>query len=133
MFIETVPNRASPPAVLLRESFRDDQGRAQKRTLANLSKLPGAVLEPRQQRGTDSLALSGGVDERDRARRHERPVPRDVGASGRHDRVSLGHELWITPLGQKLSASEVADAEVPLVARLQNGEHRVGVVAGAGP
>jgi hypothetical protein len=55
MFIETVPNRASPPAVLLRESFRDDQGRSQKRTLANLSKLPGAVLE-----GLKSL-LKGGI------------------------------------------------------------------------
>ena len=45
MFIETVPNRSSPPAVLLRESFRDEQGRAQKRTLANLSKLPGDVID----------------------------------------------------------------------------------------
>src|ERR1700736_6547004 len=40
MFIETVPNRSSPPAVLLRESYRDEQGRAHKRTLANLTKLP---------------------------------------------------------------------------------------------
>jgi hypothetical protein len=55
MFIETVPNRTSPPAVLLRESFRDDQGRSQKRTLANLSKLPGAVIE-----GLKAL-LKGGV------------------------------------------------------------------------
>ena len=45
MFIETVPNRDSPPAVLLRESYRDETGRTQKRTLANLSKLPGAVTE----------------------------------------------------------------------------------------
>src|SRR5580692_5012863 len=44
MFIETVPNRSSPPAVLLRESYRDEQGRAQKRTLANLSKLPSDVI-----------------------------------------------------------------------------------------
>src|ERR1700757_4164205 len=44
MFIETVPNRDSPPAVLLRESYRDENGRAQKRTLANLSKLPGEVV-----------------------------------------------------------------------------------------
>jgi hypothetical protein len=29
MFIETVPNRTSPPAVLLRESYRDEEGRAQ--------------------------------------------------------------------------------------------------------
>lgn len=55
MFIETVPNRASPPVVLLLESFRDDQGRSQKRTLANLSKLPGSVLE-----GLKSL-LRGGI------------------------------------------------------------------------
>ena len=55
MFIETVPNRSSPPAVLLRESFRDEQGRSQKRTLANLSKLPGAVIE-----GLKSL-LKGGI------------------------------------------------------------------------
>src|SRR6202049_4267628 len=44
MFIETVPNRSSPPAVLLRESYRDEEGRAQKRTLANLSKLPSDVI-----------------------------------------------------------------------------------------
>ena len=41
--------------MLLRESFRDEQGRSQKRTLANLSKLPGAVLE-----GLKSL-LRGGI------------------------------------------------------------------------
>ena len=45
MFIETVPNRTSPPAVLLRESYRDEQGRTQKRTLANLSKLPVDVIQ----------------------------------------------------------------------------------------
>ncbi len=45
MFIETVANRGSPPAVLLRESYRDENGQTQKRTLANLSKLPGDVVE----------------------------------------------------------------------------------------
>jgi hypothetical protein len=30
MFIETVPNRTSPPAILLRESYRDEAGKAQK-------------------------------------------------------------------------------------------------------
>ncbi|HEX4707875.1 MAG TPA: IS1634 family transposase, partial [Candidatus Udaeobacter sp.] len=39
-----VPNRGSPPAVLLRESYRDESGRTQKRTLANLSKLPDDVV-----------------------------------------------------------------------------------------
>jgi transposase len=36
MYIETVPNRNSPPAILLRESYRED-GKVKKRTLANLS------------------------------------------------------------------------------------------------
>ena len=44
MYIETVPNRDSPPAVLLRESYRDEKGVTQKRTLANLSKLPDEVV-----------------------------------------------------------------------------------------
>jgi transposase len=44
MYIEAVPNRNSPPAVLLRESYRD-AGKVRKRTLANLSKLPPGVIE----------------------------------------------------------------------------------------
>ena len=44
MYVESVRNRSSPPAVLLRESYRED-GRVKKRTLANLSKLPDAAIE----------------------------------------------------------------------------------------
>ena len=44
MYIESVPNRNSPPAVLLRESYRD-AGKVKKRTLANLSKWPPALVE----------------------------------------------------------------------------------------
>src|SRR6202167_2259963 len=55
MFIETVPNRTSPPAILLRESYRDESGKAQKRTLANLSKLPASLIA-----GLKGL-LKGGV------------------------------------------------------------------------
>jgi transposase len=36
MYVAAVPNRNSPPAILLRESFRD-QGKVKNRTLANLS------------------------------------------------------------------------------------------------
>lgn len=54
MFIDIVPNRDSPPAVLLREAYRDENGRPQKRTLANLSKLPGGVIEALK------LLLKGG-------------------------------------------------------------------------
>ena len=44
MYIERVPNRSSPPAVLLRESYREG-GRVKKRTLANLSHLSDATIE----------------------------------------------------------------------------------------
>jgi hypothetical protein len=39
MYVAKVPNRGSPPAVLLRESFRED-GKVHNRTLANLSRWP---------------------------------------------------------------------------------------------
>ncbi len=54
MFIEIVANRTSPPAVLLRESWREG-GKVKKRTLANLSKLPMPVVQ-----GLRTL-LKGGV------------------------------------------------------------------------
>src|SRR3984893_10420297 len=54
MYIEAVPNRGSPPAILLRESFRDN-GRVRRRTLANLSAWPIALVE-----GFRTL-LKGGV------------------------------------------------------------------------
>ena len=44
MYIATVPNRASPPAVLLRESFRDGD-RVKNRTLANLTQWPREKVE----------------------------------------------------------------------------------------
>jgi hypothetical protein len=44
MYLDTVPNRNSPPAILLRESYREN-GKVKKRTLANLSKLPKDILE----------------------------------------------------------------------------------------
>lgn len=54
MYIETVPNRNSPPAILLRESYRE-AGKVRKRTLANLSALPGEVIEGLR------VLLRGGV------------------------------------------------------------------------
>jgi len=48
MYIATVPNRGSPPAILLREGYREG-GHVKTRTLANLSKLPpDAVAALRQ-------------------------------------------------------------------------------------
>ncbi|MEI7836454.1 MAG: IS1634 family transposase [Planctomycetota bacterium] len=43
MYIATIPNRDSPPAILLREGYRED-GKVKTRTLANLSKLPTEAI-----------------------------------------------------------------------------------------
>jgi len=44
MYVTWVPNRSSPPAVLLRESYRDG-GKVKTRTLANLTNWPDAKVE----------------------------------------------------------------------------------------
>jgi transposase len=44
MYIETVPNRNSPPAILLREGWREGK-KTRKRTLANLSDWPQSQIE----------------------------------------------------------------------------------------
>ena len=54
MYIEAVPNRNSPPAILLRESYRED-GKVRKRTLANLSALSPEVIDGLK------VLLRGGV------------------------------------------------------------------------
>jgi len=60
MYIATVPNRNSPPAILLREAFREN-GKVKNRTLANLSHWPPSRIEAlrRARRGDfDGAALS---------------------------------------------------------------------------
>jgi transposase len=72
MYIEAVPNRNSPPAILLRESYRVD-GKVKKRTLLNLSDWApplveglrallkgGAVLPPGQEAVTIKRSLPHG-------------------------------------------------------------------------
>ncbi len=54
MYIESVANRSSPPAILLRESYRE-AGKVCKRTLANLSCLSDEVIEGLK------VLLRGGV------------------------------------------------------------------------
>ena len=44
MYIESVPNRNSPPAILLRESYRDG-AKIKKRTIANLSDWPDEKVQ----------------------------------------------------------------------------------------
>jgi hypothetical protein len=60
MYIATIPNRNSPPAILLRQAYREN-GKAENRTLANLSHWQPARIEAlrRALRGEfDQAALS---------------------------------------------------------------------------
>ena len=47
MYVTRVPNRGSPPAILLRESYREE-GKVKTRTLANLSRWPEHKVEKLQ-------------------------------------------------------------------------------------
>src|ERR1700733_4912440 len=83
MFIETVPNRTSPPAILLRESYRDEAGKAQKRTLANLSKLPASLIAGLKGllRGGVAIPTAGATTDQD-GLRIERSLPHGHVAAG---------------------------------------------------
>ena len=48
MYVAVVPNRNSPPAILLRESFRKD-GKVHNRTIANLSDWPAEKIDALRQ------------------------------------------------------------------------------------
>jgi hypothetical protein len=63
MYITRVPNRSSPPAVLLRESWRED-GKVKTRTLANLAPSPDRKVEAlrRVLRGETVIAAAERVE-----------------------------------------------------------------------
>ena len=70
MYIATVPNRNSPPAILLRESYRKD-GKVKSRTLANLSQLPPEQIHLlRRVLKGDALVSPGDAFEVVRTRPH---------------------------------------------------------------
>ena len=54
MYVATVPNRNSPPAILLRESYRLD-GKVKSRTIANITHLPPQQVDALR------LALAGSL------------------------------------------------------------------------
>lgn len=62
MYVTRVPNRSSPPAVLLRESYRDG-GKVKTRTLANLTDWPDAKVEALRLvlKGETAILSRGGL------------------------------------------------------------------------
>ncbi|HEX3403243.1 MAG TPA: IS1634 family transposase [Acetobacteraceae bacterium] len=70
MHIHVIPNRDSPPTVLLRESYRDGKT-VRKRTLANLSSLPAGQIELiRQVLRGEKLVTPASLFEIDASRHH---------------------------------------------------------------
>ena len=57
MYVETVPNRTSPPAILLREGWREGR-KTHKRTLANLSHWPAHKVELLRRLLRDEVLMS---------------------------------------------------------------------------
>ena len=57
MYIETVPNRSSPPAILLREGWREGN-KTRKRTLANLSDWPQQKIDTLRRLLRDETLIS---------------------------------------------------------------------------
>src|ERR1700751_1934080 len=63
MYVAVVPTRNSPPAILLRESFREE-GKVRNRTVANLSHWPAEQIEAFRQvlKGETPAAAASAFD-----------------------------------------------------------------------
>ena len=137
MYVTRVPNRSSPPAVLLRESFRED-GKVKTRTLANLTDWPEAKVEAlrRVLRG-ETLVVAG-----DRLA-IERSLPHGhvVAVLGTLRRIGLDRLLprrpeRLAPLALALIAARVVEPAAKLATARQLSEatasHSLGAVLGLG-
>src|SRR5246500_1771990 len=138
MYVAVIPNRGSPPAILLRESYRE-AGKTKNRTLANLSRWPaerieqlravlrGAKLLPAAEAGEVVRALPHGhVLAALGTARH---IALDAAVPGRapHRRRDLGRALIVARLletAAKLATARMLD---PATA-----SHSLGEVLGLG-
>jgi hypothetical protein len=95
MYVTRVPNRGSPPAVLLRESYREG-GKVKNRTLANLSSWPEAKVEAlsRTLKGMPPVGLEGAFE-------ITRSLPHGHVAAVLGTLRSLGLEELIDPVGSR--------------------------------
>jgi len=92
MYVTRVPNRGSPPAILLRESYREN-GKVKTRTLANLSRWPEHKVDKLQR------ALKG------------LPAPADLsGAFAITRSLPHGHVAAVLGTARRLGIEELIDA-----------------------
>jgi DDE family transposase len=104
MYVVRVPNRGSPPAVLLRESYRED-GKVKNRTLANLSAWPEAKVDAlsRVLKGQPPAAALDGAFEITRSLPHGHVAAvlgtlRDLGLEELIDPVPSRHRDLVTAM-----------------------------------
>ncbi len=96
MYIESVPNRDSPPAILLRESYREG-GKVRKRTLLNLSDWPSERIA-----GFRALLKGGTVIPGDReAISIVRSLPHGAVAAALGTARKIGLDRLIGPAGNR--------------------------------
>ena len=93
MYVAVVPNRNSPPAILLRESFRES-GKVRNRTLANISDWPPAQIEALRQVLKGATAVSSA------------PASLDIVRSLPH-----GHVAAVVGSLRKLGLDSVLDSQ----------------------
>ncbi len=110
MFFAIIPNRGSPPAILLRESYREG-GKVKTRTLANLSKLPAEAIPVLRQvlKGKQMVAADEAfeiVEDGSRAHGHAEAVltaMRRLGFSGMiNSRPSRQRDLVIAMVAARI-------------------------------
>ena len=124
MYVTRVPNRSSPPAVLLRESWREG-GKVRTRTLANLSDWPEAKVEAlrRVLRGEtlvaagDRFAIERALPAwscrrgaRHTARDRSRPAVAAVAGAARHAGPCAGRRPRGRAGGEVATARQLSEA-----------------------
>jgi Transposase DDE domain len=137
MYVTRVPNRSSPPAVLLRESFRED-GKVKTRTLANLTHWPDAKVEAlrRVLRGETVIAAAEHVEiERSLPHGHVAAVLGTRRAIGL-DRLLPRRPERLARLALALIVARVVEPAAKLATARQLSEataaHSLGAVLGVG-
>jgi transposase len=124
MYIETVPNRNSPPAILLREAYRED-GKVKKRTLANLTNWPPELVE-----GFRTL-LKGGkaIDPGRAAMTVRRSLPHGHVAAALGTLRTIGLDRILGPAGNRCRDLVIAMA----VSRVLAPASKLATAAGLSP
>src|SRR3974390_463856 len=112
MYVERIPNRNSPPAILLRESYREGD-KFKRRTLANLSDWPAAKIETLRRVVRDEA----GVPAEQQALRLVRSLPHGHGAAALGMLRKLGLDRILSQGGRQ-PRRELALCKAMLVARL---------------